>query len=152
AGSDLLRAVRLFGSVETLKGWKLVLCGGGELEADLRAAAGPNVDVVGWTGPTEVASLLDMASVGIIPYPNETDFLAACPNKFGEYASAGLPILAFLKGEVGDLISRDDCGWVYETDADFVAAIEDVVRRPEVHASRRRRARELFDREFAAER
>ncbi len=152
ACSDLLRIAKLFHESASLRErWKLVICGGGELEPDLRAMSSDSVELYGWVNQFEVGALLERAQVGIIPYPSAPDFLSVCPNKFGAYLNSGLPVVSHLDGEVGRHIREADCGWIYETDEDFINALAEVEADPKTQAMRRIRARQLFQREFQSE-
>lgn len=58
-----------------------------------------------------VDQLLLSADVGIVP--NRPDSLVVCPNKAGEYAAAGLPMISCLNSEFNELLKEWDCGVEY---------------------------------------
>lgn len=150
--SNLLEVARLFNATPQLRErWKLVICGTGELEPELRRMVSESVQLFGWVSQDRVRALLERAQAGVIPYPSQPDFLMVCPNKFGTYLSAGLPVLSHIDGEVGRLIREADCGWVYDSDETFLAALAQAEAGPAAQAARRIRARTLFARDFDAE-
>ena len=70
-----------------------------------RAAMNPALFYGGWCNRAQLAALMELSSIGLLPYPNTPDFLASYPNKVGEYLMAGLPIMTGLVGAVADLLS-----------------------------------------------
>lgn len=91
---------------------KIVLCGVGDAEADLKALAGdaPHIHFAGWRGAAELHTLLRRSDFGLLPYFSTDDFKISYPNKLGEYFSAGLPVLSCLKGISGNLITENNIG------------------------------------------
>lgn len=149
--SNLLDLARLFNASPDLRErWKLVICGTGELETELRIMSSDSVALFGWVSQDRVSALLERAQAGVIPYPSQPDFLMVCPNKFGTYLSAGLPVLSHIDGEVGRLIREADCGWVYDSDDTFLSALAQAEASQEEQSARRIRARTLFSRDFDA--
>jgi glycosyltransferase involved in cell wall biosynthesis len=86
---------------------RIVLCGNGDLRTEIaeRAAMNPALFYGGWCNRAQLAALMELSSIGLLPYPNTPDFLASYPNKVGEYLMAGLPIMTGLVGAVADLLS-----------------------------------------------
>lgn len=152
ASGELLRFARLFSNHDELcRDWRLIICGDGELAGELRKYESGGMDLPGWLGHAEIHALLERASLGIIPYPNEPDLLAACPNKFAEYLSAGVPILSHLGGEVARFLGEARCGWVYRSDEEVLQAMAEITADPVSQAARRERARALYERQFQAD-
>lgn len=78
---------------------KLVVSGQGEIETLLRLAAelglSSKVNYVGAiNSKAELAQLIGMADVGIVPYDDNPLWKNSVPAKFYEYCSCGLPIIA----------------------------------------------------------
>jgi glycosyltransferase involved in cell wall biosynthesis len=78
---------------------KLVVAGQGEIETLLRLAAelglSSKVDYVGAIeSRAELAQLIGMADVGIVPYDNNPLWKNSLPAKFCEYCACGLPVIA----------------------------------------------------------
>jgi glycosyltransferase involved in cell wall biosynthesis len=96
-------------------GFKVVLAGSGPRERDLRDAAASldNVIVPGWLQGPEIAALLHLSSVGLIPFHPVPNFLKNIPNKYSEYLAGGLAIACGLDGEMARLTAEADCGFRY---------------------------------------
>jgi glycosyltransferase involved in cell wall biosynthesis len=153
SSSELLNVARTFQQMDDRlrRRWKLVLCGAGDLAEPLRSIARSTDNIVlpGFVDADQIWSLMQRARVGLIPYANDPDFLSGYPNKFGEYLSAGLPIISFLKGVVGDTLISERCGWTYSTPAqlmDRLIKAEDEAN----FATARENATRLYDRAFDA--
>lgn len=132
-----------------------VLCGAGLSEAALRTATStlPNVVMPGWIDGAGIHALMERADVGLLPYASRPDLSATLPNKFAEYLSAGLPVVASLGGVAGDLIDETGCGERYaESDpADLAQVLLALADDPERLAARRSAARAVFDARLRAE-
>lgn len=82
-----------------LNGIKLVVAGQGEIEALLRLVAelglSSKVDYVGAINDkSELAQLIGMADVGMVPYDDNPLWKNSAPAKFYEYCACGLPVIA----------------------------------------------------------
>lgn len=86
---------------------RIVICGRGDLEDQLRSAvAGEDgLYFAGWRNAVELHALMRRAEFGLLPYPSTRDFLASFPNKVGEYLFHGLPIMTGLGGVTEKLLS-----------------------------------------------
>jgi glycosyltransferase involved in cell wall biosynthesis len=95
---------------------QFVICGRGEnLEAYRKAAQGcDNIVFPGWVDTPQIRALMEMSSVGLLPYRSRADFARSIPNKVAEYLSAGLPVISSLKGITEDLLKDNDCGVTYQ--------------------------------------
>lgn len=95
---------------------KIVLCGVGDAENDLKKLAGdaPHIHFAGWRSAAELYTLLHRCDFGLLPYFSYEDFRMSHPNKVGEYFSAGLPLLTSLQGITGDLITKQNIGMMIE--------------------------------------
>lgn len=67
-----------------------------------------------WLSYEELRYLLDIASIGLAPFPKGA--LNSLPNKPYEYMSASLPLISSLKGELENLIEKYDIGVNYEAE------------------------------------
>jgi len=150
-GTLLAGALRL--SPDEKRRFKLVICGKGDLDHELRAAASgePSVVFPGWRNAAEIHALLRRCDVGTLPYQSTLDFVRHYPNKVGEYLGAGLPIMTPLKGQVRTLIDGRGVGYLYdERDPESAAAcLRRVIAGAADRAQMRARAltahSELFD-------
>lgn len=133
---------------------RIVICGKGEAEDDLKALAGnaSHVLFAGWRNLADLQSLMARAHAGLLPYFSTPDFVAAFPNKVGEYLASGLPILSCLEGEVRRLLETRDCGRMYgEGDpAGFAAALAQLASDPQRLSVMSAAARAVYAESFDA--
>ena len=110
----LIEAARLMGSRAQAK---FVICGDGPKLRRLRKKASglSNVVFPGWLEAEDVRSLMQVATVGLIPFKERDNYTLNMPNKFSEYLSGGLVLACGLRGEMARLIEAHDCGFVYPT-------------------------------------
>lgn len=89
-----------------------VLAGAGEKFELLskRASSAENVVLPGWIEKKEIAVLLKVAYVGLVPCRSIENTM---PNKPFEYLSAGLPIINSLEGVMAELVERHQFGLNY---------------------------------------
>lgn len=94
---------------------KFVLCGAGENLEYYKSIAWKckNVIFPGWVDANKIYALLEIGSVGIIPYRNRFDFKNTIPNKGAEYLSGGLPILTCLDGYINEFLKPYNCVFHY---------------------------------------
>ncbi len=132
---------------------KFVFCGEGESLNIIKSYAEGvrNVLFPGWVNQPEIWTLMQMSSVGLIPYANKKDFMASVPNKVIEYLSAGLPLLSSLKGEVGQLIAQYKVGSIYSSSEELTAEIRKLIRDPESLEQMSHHAADLFSEKFSAD-
>jgi glycosyltransferase involved in cell wall biosynthesis len=116
-GVDLLLAA-FAQAMEACPGLKLVLVGGSEAEnARMKALypeAGPRVVYLGRRPYEEMPALMARADVLLIPRP-DIRICWTMPRKFGEYLSAGRPLLVTGVGDHRRVIDRFGCGIVAES-------------------------------------
>ena len=118
----------------------LDVAGFGAFKADC-----PRVRFRGLLPDAGLQALLASCDVGVIPMP--ADSWVGIPNKFLDYARAGLKIVSSLGGETSALLARWRCGATYRaSDADSFAAAVESVRSLPAGASRRM-CEALFDAE-----
>lgn len=151
--STVLEAVKLLLRAGKVKEIQIVLAGGGDEDARLRKIADgiPNIIFTGWIDQTSLAALLQLSSVGLAAY--KVGALQSLPNKPFEYMAAGLPLLSSLRGELEDLIKREQIGVQYQAgDADsLVKQIVWLAEHPEERQAIGRRARQLFEERYNAD-
>ena len=95
---------------------QFVICGRGEnLEVYRKKAQGcDNIVFPGWVDTPQIRALMEISSVGLLPYRSRADFVRSIPNKVAEYLSAGLPVISSLKGVTENLLKDNDCGVTYQ--------------------------------------
>jgi glycosyltransferase involved in cell wall biosynthesis len=108
-------------AIEAFKrsGKRLVIIGTGDIEAGLKASAGPNIEFLGWLSDEEVASYY--ANCKALIFPGEEDF-GIVPL---EAQACGKPVIAYAKGGALETINEPTGVFFYEQTADSLArAIE----------------------------
>lgn len=128
------------------------LCGhGSDLDRISTAAKGlPNVTCPGWVSAKEIRFLLGHSTAGIIPYSDIPSFQMSISNKFGEYLSGSLVMLANKReSAMGTLVTENGAGIVYDDDP---VALANAIRRlhgsPEQLERHRHGAKKLYDEQF----
>lgn len=102
---------------------RLVICGAGDAEIDLKKLAGDNSNIVfpGWLGEDRMRSLMKISKCGMYCYKNH-DFRDAFGNKIIQYMSEGLPVVSSLEGFSCHYIQKYAMGTLYsEGDAESCA-------------------------------
>lgn len=122
-----------------------VLGGDGILfdEIQSRSKRLTNVVLAGWLKDNDIASLLRVSHIGVIP---NMDGFAVLPNKFFTYISAGIPVVSSCCGEISRIIEENKIGMNYSPrDMDSLAeCIRHFYREREELASYAERARKIF--------
>jgi glycosyltransferase involved in cell wall biosynthesis len=110
----LLEAARLLGNSCPAR---FIICGDGPKLPSLRAKACglSNVLLPGWLEADEILHLMQLATVGLLPFKERTNYVLNMPNKFSEYLSGGLVIGCGVKGEMAKLVVEHECGFSYPT-------------------------------------
>lgn len=120
--TEIIEAAKLLGDRV-----KFVLCGKGIQEETLKKESPPNIIYPGWIEKEMIISLLEYSSLGIAPYINSINYQTNTPNKFGEYLSAGLPILVRVDGVMANILSLNACGYYYQNGEDLADIIRSLV-------------------------
>lgn len=100
---------------------KFVIAGDGprrsQIEACVREDGLSNVTVLGPVAAQTLATLYRECDIGLCLYSSGSTVVM--PIKAYDYFAAGLPIVSSIKGELQEIISREQCGFTYEAgDAD----------------------------------
>ncbi len=116
--------------------------------AELRASAGPNTDVVGAVDSARKWALLREASVLVFPsrYPFE-----AQPLVIVESMAAGLPVVAFDIGGIGDLVEDGQTGRLLTVSdaAGMREAVDELIRSPHTRAAMTTAAQNSFKSKYS---
>jgi len=132
---------------------QFVICGAGPKweKSNATARALKNVIMPGWVTPEQIRVLMELSDVGIAPYGARAS--QSLPNKPIEYLSSALPVVSSLRGEMETLLSKQRCGLTYDpTEKQHLyRRLEELRAQPTYHAEMRTNARQLFAREFAAD-
>lgn len=123
---------------------KFVLCGTGSHLDEIKSKTGKNVIFPGWIEKEQIASLLCFSNIGVIPYIQSKNYKLNTPNKFGEYTSAGLPILVSVDGIMEQYVTEKRCGFRYTDGKDLANKIETYYEKPKLRREHSRNSRELY--------
>lgn len=132
---------------------RILIAGAGPWAREVAKAAATASRLI-WLGSLPFPSLdavLRRCDFGIAPYAS--DSTVAMPIKAYDYLAAGLPVLTSLRGELSELLARENCGMTYEAEdpVSLRTAIERLVLEPAALAERSRNARGVAAR-FGSER
>jgi glycosyltransferase involved in cell wall biosynthesis len=133
---------------------RILIAGGGAQEDRLRAATADlaNVSLTGWLDHTASLALLDIADIGLAPYDARAQ--QSLPYKPFEYMAHGLPVVTSLDGELREVLESQGIGYYFPAGNATALAqrLRDCVDRPAELERMGERAREVFERDYAAER
>ncbi len=142
----------MLGAARELQGRRdvvLVVAGNAESRPELASAfrALPNVRVADWLSATDIATLVSLSAIGLLPYkPGAPQGL---PNKVFEYMAYGAYQIAVLGGEIAQFYAETGAGRVSAgTPEGLAAAIIDAL--PMGQDGRTRRIA-LFEERYSAE-
>jgi len=94
----------------------LIVCGHGYFYKDLcKKVVTSNIKIMGNLSYEEFNFVKDISHFGIICVENRLDYRNSLSNKFFDYISSGLPIIANAGGLVGSVIEKRKIGYVYES-------------------------------------
>ena len=129
---------------------KFIICGDGESFSLLKSKSKnlKNIIFPGWVNQDKISSLLKITSIGLAPYRESKNFTMNIPNKFGEYLSAGIPIMVGINGEMSTLLSKYDCGSVYKDGKHLAKLINELLRNKELLKLKSENAIKLYKERF----
>lgn len=130
------------------KNIKIVLCGTGPQLEDVKSMGAQNLIFPGWIEKDQILSLAANASLGIAPYINSMNYTQNTPNKFGEYLSAGLPILVSVSGSMEKLLVENQCGYKYCTGINLAEIINSYFNDKKKLEKHSKNARRLYEQHF----
>ena len=129
-----------------------VLCGDGKYFNQISRTSKEleNVYLTGWATEREMAYVLSLSSVGVVP---STRPLRAFPNKAFTYLSAGLPIISSVEGDLKEAIEKYTIGLYYPpSDIDALKKnTERLFKNPSLHKKMSENANRVFDEMFDAD-
>jgi glycosyltransferase involved in cell wall biosynthesis len=128
----------------------IVVCGMGDKYEFLQKKCDDlsNIKLLGWCDRVQIAKLLQISLVGLLPYKNRLDFKSSIPNKVAEYMSAGLPIISSVAGVVENILRENNCGYFVENADDFGEAIQKLTVDKEFYSRMSRNATNYFNDNF----
>ena len=107
-----------------------------------------NIEWCGWLEGQSLDEKLLSSNVALLPYIDANHFKKNITNKFSEYLAYGLPILSSIKGEMGNLVTKYECGFVYQNSEDLIKIIIDLQTKPELLETYSKNAYELHKEMF----
>ncbi len=109
---------------------KLILVGDGDIKTrlqDLTKEFGVENSVYfeGWQSQEMIKSYLMASKVGLVPFKRTPQTDNSSSNKLFQYMYFGLPILGTNCTSVKELVEKEDCGIIYESEnvSEFVASV-----------------------------
>lgn len=142
------------GQVAEELGVRLLLAGkfvDSDIERLVRSSAGwRRVEYLGWLDRPQVGPMLAKVRCGLVLYQPSPNVISAEPNKFFEYLSSGLPVVASDYPLWRAFIEEFQCGLVVDPrdPAAIAAAIERLIRNPDEAEAMGRRGREAVVNEY----
>ena len=94
-----------------------------------RARRYPNIEFRAAVHPTKIVESMSEFDMGVIFYPlNNFNFVAAMPNKFFEYITAGIPPLVSSGTDMGNFVKQSSFGFTteYSSAKDLRAFVESI--------------------------
>jgi len=133
---------------------RFVFGGDGDCANELRrrASARANIVFAGQLGIHEMAAVKEMAAVALLPVQRRADYQMSLSNKVYDYLAAGLPIVSYLRGCVGDLLDQKACGVCYDDAEGLSAALKQLHDQPEFRQKLGAASRRVFEEQFDASR
>lgn len=127
---------------------KFVLCGTGIQLDNIKSRTSQNVIFPRLVEKEQISSLAANASLGIAPYIDSINYIHNTPNKFGEYLSASLPILLSVSGTMENLLSKNQCGYKYDSGTELAEIICDYFNNNVKLEQHSKNARQLYEQQF----
>lgn len=132
---------------------QIAICGKGDYLEELKSITNDvgNIVFPGWINQSDIWTLMKYSKVALAPYKNSKDFLSSLSNKSIEYLGGGLPILSSIEGVLGQLITKNRCGFVYGNSsnklADYILLFKS---NRELYGKMSKNALELFYKNYSA--
>lgn len=129
---------------------QFVFCGDGEFKESLKIKSKnlSNIKIIDWIDLPKAIALSKISSAFIAPYKNKTDFMKSIPNKIIDAINFGIPLLSSLKGEVEDLIKKNEIGFVYHDQKSLENAIFILANNINLHKKISNNAKKLYRDKF----
>lgn len=140
-------------AVASLPDVQFVFAGGGDglKQAQAWAQGFSNVHFTGWLQTPEIERLLEIATIGIVPYRDRANFEKGITNKPVEYLAHSLPVVTSLqRGPLVNMLLQADAGRSYRNaePATLAKVISEMLNDSEGLGLMRKNARGVFDENF----
>ncbi|MDH5716633.1 MAG: glycosyltransferase family 4 protein [Spirochaetia bacterium] len=112
-----------------------------------------NIFIPGYITQEEIRKIMQKSDLGVAPYIGYQSFNLSVPNKVIEYMSGGLPILSSISGVVGNLIQKNNCGYIYDglSPKETADLIIKIYNNPKELKIKSKNALNLFNEKYKAE-
>ncbi len=142
-------AVRLRKDSQPFQFW---FAGAGDCTGELRERARKHSEIVflGHINSPKMAVLKSRAHATLLCIARRRDYQESLPNKVFEYLSAGLPIVSHLTGLSGELVTKEECGFVYNNSEELAAGLRWLAKDESVRKAMGTKARKVFQERFDA--
>jgi glycosyltransferase involved in cell wall biosynthesis len=148
----VIEAIRLL-PLEAKVRVQLVICGVDLRRATVKYGNDPAIIYAGWVDQPKMITLMERSDLGVIPYRNTFDFQNSLSNKTIEYLAGGLALTTGLDGKVRQLISDNDCGYLYSDQSSLAYRnlLLEILADRQTLERRKKAARTLYQERFRAE-
>lgn len=130
---------------------QFIICGNGsELKSLKNQTKGlKNFILPGWINQNEIWTLMKYSNCAIAPYIRKNNFLLNLTNKPIEYLAGGLPILSSIDGVLGELITKNKCGFIYNNANKLQSYILKLKYDIDLQKTMSLNAKKIFDTKFS---
>ena len=132
-----------------------ILCGSGEYLEKYKTIVNEkqldNVFLPGWVNQDDIQDVGYISDLGLMSYYDDKNFNMQMTNKFSEYLSLGLGILLQPTGVMLDVIKKNSCGVHFKNAEELHIILNSFITNPENLKKMKSNARELFEKEFSAQ-
>lgn len=108
----------------------------------------PNLDCQDWSEERE-QQLLKRMSLGIMPLENSAWSRGKCGYKLIQYMASGLPVIASPVGVNSKIVRDGENGYLADTDADWIAALEKLLADPDLRKRMGEAGHKIATREYS---
>lgn len=132
---------------------QLVICGADLRKITAKYGNDPSIVYAGWVDQPKMITLMERSDLGVIPYRNTVDFQNSLSNKTIEYLAGGVALTTGLDGKVRQLISDNDCGYLYsdQNSSAYRDLLLEILADRQTLERRKKAAHTLYQKRFRAE-
>lgn len=134
----------------------LILVGDGAVKPELERITDElnlhdRVHFEGWQDQEKVKSYLQVSQVGMVPFKRTPQTDNSSPNKLFQYMYYGIPILSTDCPSIKELVEKEECGLVYESEQtkqfaeNVIRLYEDADLRKQLSANSRKAVEERYN-------
>jgi glycosyltransferase involved in cell wall biosynthesis len=133
--------------------YKFVICGNGQYIEKITELGKKyqNVILPGRVSSKNLAYLRSISFVALQPIERRADYQNSLSNKFFEYLSSGLPILTYLDGYPGEVVTSNNCGAVYDSSTDLIECLQLLSANFDLKETMSRNALKLFNESYSSD-